>query len=100
MFIDSSVAATFHVLEGPGNEESAIIVCAELIKKLWLDPMVQEHNKQWVLDYILRLLVSGRFGTSVLDRLKDAISVKLRLIPWAQNNIMKSIMIWQRQHIV
>lgn len=101
MLVNGAVAKIFQTLEGPEcNEESAIIVCSELLKKLWLGATVMEHHRAWILDYILQVLITGRAGLNMIDRLKDAIRVKLRLVPWAQKDILRSIEIWRRQHFV
>lgn len=101
MVVSRTVAKVIQTLEGPAcDEKSAVIVCSELLKKLWLDPTVLEHHRQWVLDSILQVMVTGRIGSNILDKLKDAVRVKLRLVPWAQKDILQSMEIWRRQHIV
>jgi tetratricopeptide (TPR) repeat protein len=94
------VSRMLSLLEGPDcSEETAIRVVADLIRKLWLEPILYDQ-KLWGLDLALGALTKGRMVSGIIERLKAALRARFRLMPLALPVIFRSIDLWSQQRLV
>jgi hypothetical protein len=99
--MSESVLAAFGTFEGPeSDQEAAIQVLAEVIKRAWLRPLMA-HQKSFLLDIVLVTLVKGRRQAEVVNRLLVVLRRKFRLIEHLLGEVLVDIKRWLsvRQHI-
>jgi hypothetical protein len=92
-----SVQGLFKLLQGPDCEMgSAVIVIAELIKRIWLRQMLQ-HQKSFILDLALRTLFTGRSAGEVIPMLHAQLRRNFRLVEFKLPEILAHVEFWGRQ---
>jgi hypothetical protein len=95
------VSRMLSFLEGPDcSEDSAIQIIADVIRKVWLEPLVLYDQKLWVLDLALGTLTKGRMVQRVVERLKAVLRARFRLMPLALPVIFRTIDLWTQRRIV
>jgi tetratricopeptide (TPR) repeat protein len=97
MEITTEVRDLFKLLHGPDCElESAVIIIAELIKRIWLRSILQ-HQKLFILDFALTTLFAGRRAATVVPMLKAQLWRSFRLVEFKLPEILVHIDFWGRQ---
>ena len=75
-----AVTRVFESLHGPEcTDELVVAVLSELLKRLWLQPMLYEQ-KLLLLDLVLNTLTTGRDPARILGRFKIALKGQFALI--------------------
>lgn len=88
--IDDDVAALLEVLADAETEvASAVRVAVGVLRDLWLSSVLP-HKLLVVTDALLEALVRGR-GPAVLEQMKAAIAVAMRLIPQYERTVRRAI---------
>jgi tetratricopeptide (TPR) repeat protein len=92
-----AVTRVFESLHGPEcSDESAVLVLANLVKRIWLEPMLYEQ-KLLLLDLVLNTLTTGRDLERILNRFKISLKGQFALIPQVLRPISQSIDLWAQQ---
>jgi tetratricopeptide (TPR) repeat protein len=92
-----AVNRVFESLHGPDcSDESAVVVLAELIKRLWIEPLL-DHRKFLLLDLVLDALITGRDPDRTLRRIKLALEQQFALISHLLPPILQHIDRWNQQ---
>jgi hypothetical protein len=93
----TEVVRIIRSLHGPVcSEESAIHALSDLVRRLWLEPLL-DHQKLLLLDLVLNTLTTGRDPTRTLRRFKIALRERFALIPHVALPIYQSIDLWVQQ---
>jgi hypothetical protein len=80
MQMREEVTRMFARLQGPEcDEASAVLVLADLIKAVWLEPLTDDQ-KWLILDLALRTLTAGRVSQRVIAKLAPILKNKLLLL--------------------
>jgi tetratricopeptide (TPR) repeat protein/transcription elongation GreA/GreB family factor len=92
-----AVTRVFESLHGPEcSDDSAILVLADLVKRIWLEPVLYEQ-KLLLLELVLNTLTSGRDLERILNRFKITLRGQFALIPQVLRPISQSIDLWAQQ---
>jgi len=92
-----AVYRIFESLHGPEcTEESAVLVLADLVKRIWLEPLLYEQ-KLLLLELVLNTLTTGRNLERILNRFKITLNGQFALIPQVLRPISQSIELWAKQ---
>jgi hypothetical protein len=97
MEITEEVRNLFRLLHGPHcAAESAILVIAELIKRIWTRQMLR-RQKLFILDMALTTLFTGRRPATVIPTLKAQLRQRFRLIEFLLPEILAHVDYWGQQ---
>ena len=76
-----AVTRIFESLHGPEcSEDSAVLVLADLVKRIWLEPLLYEQ-KLLLLELVLNTLTTGRDLERIIGRFKITLRGQFALIP-------------------
>lgn len=96
MAVSEGVRNLFRLIQGPDcNQHSAVQIIAELIKQVWIRPLLR-HQRLTILDFALATLFSGREPSEVVPMLKVLLLRKFWLIEFKLNEILAHIDYWAR----
>ncbi len=81
------------------DEDAAIALLSEAVKRLWLKPLLP-NQRLGLLDQMLLSLVAGRNGARVLRLFKEALESCFQLIPTHLPWLIRNIDIWAEQRVL
>lgn len=97
MSITNEVQKVFQRLEGNNHQEDgAIIIFAELIKELWLEPIINYNQRSIIMFFILDTLITNRLHTQVIIKLEKFLTKILNLLPNHLQEVFLEIDTWQK----
>lgn len=99
MCLTGEVNRLLGLLHAPTDENAAIRLVADLLRKVWLEPLMDEQ-KLLVLDALLQSLAVGRLSVRVLTKLKALLRARFALLPVHLASILRNIDLWQQQHFL
>lgn len=99
MRVTGEVNRFLALLQSPTDENAAIKLAAGLLKRVWLEP-VMDHQKLLLLDAFLQSLTVGRLSVRVIRKLRAVLQIEFRLLPLALAKIYQNIDLWQQQHFL
>jgi transcription elongation GreA/GreB family factor len=77
------------------DPDAAVEVLAQLVKEVVVVPSM-EHQKYFIVDFVLNVLVSGRPARRMLDRFTRVIRHKFQLLPVHLPDVLNRIAVWRR----
>lgn len=81
-------------LAPPSDEDDAIGIAADLLKSIWMKPLL-EHRQLWLLDVILNITGrSPRNRRVVAAKLARAVASRFYLMPLALEKVVQTIQLW------
>jgi tetratricopeptide (TPR) repeat protein len=93
----SEVNKVLGSVRGPDcTEESAVSVLSELLRHIWMEPILY-HKKLSLLDVLLQVLTTGRNTERVIMVFKAAVRDRFALAPLVVRPIFDAIDVWHRR---
>jgi hypothetical protein len=100
MQMNEEVTHMFARLQGPEcDEASAILVLADLIKTVWLEPLTDDQ-KWLILDLALRTLTAGRVSQRVITKLAPILKNKFIFLPLHWSVVLRDMNLWCQQKLL
>jgi transcription elongation GreA/GreB family factor len=94
MHISINMQRILATLRGPECDEDASLgIAVEVIKDTWLQ-IILYHQKQFILDAFLRVLIAGRNPNRVLIKFKALAAIRMHLMPLGLLEVMQSLDAW------
>lgn len=93
------VEQLFRRLRGPEcSESSALVVVADVLRQLWLEATLTS-TRLAVVQVAMESFVAGRAVFSVVQKLKTAVRVRLRLAPTVAMDVEGAVDSWLREYL-
>lgn len=96
MFITEQVRKVFECFQGNNHkEDSALFILAELVRELWLQPIIVGEQGTLILFLILDTLVKNRSQEAVIRKFKKILKARCKLM-LDLDTILSDINAWQQ----
>ena len=90
----TAIARVLRTFHGPEcSEESAVSVLSDLLKGIWLEPLLY-HQKLALMELVLGSLTTGRHRERILGRFVIALRERFALAPTVLRPILEGIQLW------